>query len=76
VAIYRLLQEAAFDANDITIMTAAYEAALELLRLKDRSDPLTELIANKILEIYRNGEHDPSRVCEKTLTELGVTFDV
>jgi hypothetical protein len=72
VPIYRLLQEAAFDADETRIMAAAYEAALRLLRLESRSDPLTQLVAHKIIEIFRNGEHDPDRICEKTLKELGV----
>jgi hypothetical protein len=72
VAIYRLLQGAAFDANDIEVMAAAYEAALERVRLKNRQDPLTELIAHKIIEVYRNGERDPAHVCSVALRELGV----
>ena len=70
--IYRLLQEAAFDADATRTMAAAYEAALELLRLKDRSDPLTELIAHKIIEVYRAGEHQAPRLCARALQELGV----
>jgi hypothetical protein len=42
MAIYRLLREAAFSPDDISRMTAAYEAALRLLRLTDRTDPVTE----------------------------------
>lgn len=72
MAIYRLLQEAAFDADDIKVMSAAYEAALEAARLKNRQDPLTELIAHKIIEVYRNGERDPVHVCSVALRELGV----
>lgn len=53
-------------------MAAAYEAALELLRLKNRSDPLTELIAHKIIEVYRSGVRDPARICATSLLELGV----
>ena len=45
MAIYRLLREAAWDQADIDRMTAAYEVALTKLRLVDRTDPLTELIA-------------------------------
>ena len=70
--IYRLLQEAAFEADEIRRMTAAYEAALELVRLVDRQDALTELIARKIIDVYRAGEHDPPRLCARALTELGV----
>jgi hypothetical protein len=75
VAIYRLLQEAAFDQNDIDRMTAAYEAVLRALHLADRNDPVTELIANKIIEVARNGERDPARICARALKELGIPVD-
>lgn len=71
--IYRLLQEAAFDAEATKAMAAAYETALEVLRLKNRQDPLTKLIAHKIIEVYRSGVHDPPRICATTLKELGVS---
>lgn len=72
VPIYRLLQEAAFDADAVEVMGAAYEAALQLVMLRDRQDPLTELIASKIIELYRAGERDPPRLCAQALQELGV----
>jgi len=72
MAIYRLLQEAAFSPEDISRMTAAYEAALRLLRLTDRTDPVTEIVAKKIIEVTRNGEHDPPRICARALKELGI----
>ena len=72
MAIYRLLQEGAWDQADIERLTAAYEAALTKLRLVDRTDPLTELIAKKIIEVTRNGEHDPARICVRAIQELGV----
>jgi len=72
MAIYRLLQEASFDQPSIDRMTAAYEATLKMLRLVDRSDPLTELIAKKIIEVARNGEHDPARICARAIKEFGV----
>lgn len=56
-------------------MTAAYEAALRALRLKDRSDPITELIARKIIEIVRSGEHDPPRICARAIKELGIPLN-
>ena len=55
-------------------MTAAYEAALTLVQLKDRDDPLTELIAQKIIETYRTGMRDPARICATALKKLGVTL--
>ena len=73
MAIYRLIKEAAFEQADIDRMSAAYEAALKTLRLADRTDPLTELIAKKIIEVVRSGEHDPPRICARALKELGVS---
>jgi hypothetical protein len=72
VAIYRLLKEASFSPEDARRMTAAYEAALQLLRLVDRTDPVTELVAAKVIQIFRLGEIDPPRICARALKELGV----
>jgi hypothetical protein len=72
MAIYRLLKEAAFSPEDVRRMTAAYEAALQLLRLNDRNDPVTELLAAKTIQIFRLGENDPPRICARVLKELGV----
>jgi hypothetical protein len=72
MAIYRLLREASFDQADIDRMTAAYEAALKLLRLSNRNDPITELIAVKIIEVTALGESDPSNICARALKELGI----
>ncbi len=72
MALYRLLDEGSFDQADIDRMTAAYEAALQLLRLKDRNDPITEIVAAKIIQITRLGERDPPRICARALKELGI----
>jgi hypothetical protein len=73
VAIYRLLREASFGPEEIERMTAAYEAALKLLRLSDRTDPITELVAQKIIEAVRKGEHDPARICTCVMENLAVS---
>jgi hypothetical protein len=72
MAIYRHLEGASFGEADVERLGEAYECALNKLRLVDRKDPVTELVAGKIIEIYRSGEHDPSAVCARALEELGV----
>ena len=72
MAIYRHFSEASFQPTDIECMGAAYEAALVALQLVDRHDPVTELIASKIIEIFRTGERDRNKLCERALAELGV----
>ena len=73
MAIYRHLAEASFGEADVERLGAAYECALTKLRLVDRKDPVTELVAGKIIEIYRSGEHDPSAVCDRAVKELGAS---
>ena len=72
VPIARLLRSGTFDPADIDRITAAYEAALQLLRLVDRNDSICELLAAKIIEVFRAGESDPPRLCARALKELGV----
>ena len=62
MAIYRLLQKSAFGPEEIERMTTAYEDALRVLGLTDRSDPMTEILAKKIIEIAQTGERDPARI--------------
>jgi hypothetical protein len=70
--LHRLLGEGAFPPEDIARITKAYDAALQLLRLTDQDDPVTEIVANKIIEIARAGERDPPKICARAIKELGI----
>jgi len=48
----------------------AYEQTLRALRLKDRSDPITQLVAEKIIAIGRLGIEDPAEISGLALKEL------
>ena len=48
----------------------AFEDALRELKLVDRSDPLTEIVAKKMIEIADEGERDPIRLKDRTLQAL------
>jgi hypothetical protein len=65
--IYRLLNDAAFERKYIAIIQTAFEEVLSEMRLADRSDPLTELVAKKVIELAQKGERDPARLRELTL---------
>lgn len=69
MAIYRLLQNSAFVPEDIGRLVAAYENCLRILNLSDRSDPITELIAKKVIEVAQTGMRDP----ELALEEIGMS---
>jgi hypothetical protein len=70
VAIYRLLQEAAFGPEDVENLAAAYEDALRILGLKSRTDPLTELVAKRIIEVAQTGVRDPAKICALAIEGL------
>jgi hypothetical protein len=71
MAIYRLLREASFGPDEIGRMTAAYEQAFVALGLQDRTDPRTEILAQKIIAVARTGERDPSLICAQAIASLG-----
>jgi hypothetical protein len=75
VAIYRLLQQAAFNPEDIERLVAAYEDSLRTLKLTDRSDPLTETIAKKLIEVAQTGERDPRLLRRRALAALDLPAD-
>jgi hypothetical protein len=66
-----MLKSMEFDAAAVKGMTAAYEAILVELELTDRTDPLTELVATKIIDHCRiTGECDPDRLCQLVLQDI------
>jgi len=44
---------------------------LKTMGLVDREDPMTTLVAKKLIELARTGEHDPARLKERTLQAFG-----
>jgi hypothetical protein len=72
MAIYRILQGAAFDPETIQLMTTAYEDTLRGLGLVDRSDPITEIVAKKIIEVTQSGARDADQIRHRALIALGV----
>jgi hypothetical protein len=59
-----------FDPEDVAKLAAAFEAALSELRLVDRKDPMTMTVAKLIIELAKNGERDPKKLCDHALKIL------
>jgi hypothetical protein len=70
MAMYRLLQHSAFGPEDLNRLGAAYERTLEALGLTDRNDPMTELVAKKLLAIHETGVLDPVGLSQRAVQEL------
>ena len=63
----RALQGRVFSPDELQVLTTAFEETLRELRLVDRSDPATEMVAKKIIELADEGERDPVRLRERTV---------
>jgi hypothetical protein len=72
MAIYRLLQHSAFTPEDIEPIVAAYEDCLRILKLTNRSDPLTEIIAQAIFAIAQTGVRDPIQLRSLALEKIAI----
>jgi len=70
--IYRLLQNSPLGPEEIAVLTDAYERTLRKLDLVDRTDPITELIARKVIELGQRGVREANQLFELTIKELGV----
>ena len=70
--IHRLLQNVPLGPDEINRLSLAYEAALIALKLADREDPITQIIAKKIIEVGQTGWRDPAKICEIAIQELGL----
>jgi hypothetical protein len=71
MAIYRLLQNSPLGPEEIAVLTDAYERTLRKLNL-DRTDPITEIIAKKIIELGQRGVREATQLVELAIKELGV----
>jgi hypothetical protein len=51
-------------------MSVAFEMARAALRLTDRSDAVTEMLARRIIDLAKKGVLDPDRLCEQALLDF------
>ena len=51
-----------FGPEEIAVMTTAFEQLLLDYKLVSRDDPLVTMLAKLVIELVRNGEHDPEKL--------------
>jgi hypothetical protein len=56
--------------EDAQALVAAFEGTLRELNLVDREDPLTLIVAKKVIELAKKGERDPSRLRDLTMRSV------
>lgn len=65
--IRQLLDHAVFNPEEIAMLRDVFEDTLRALNLADRSDPVTMLVAKKLIELASQGERDAGRLREAAL---------
>jgi hypothetical protein len=73
MAILRLLENSSLTPEENSRLIAAYERTLHTLDLVDRNDPITQIVAKKIIEISNRGGDalEISKLAVKELIGIG-----
>ena len=59
-----------FEPEEVASLTAAFDAALNKLGLVNRKDPMTTTVAKLIIQLAKDGERDPKKLCDQALKIL------
>ena len=59
-----------FEPEELASFTAAFDAALSKLGLVDRKDPMITTVAKLIIQLAKDGERDPKKLCDQALEIL------
>ena len=70
--IIRLLQEGNASPVEVERLNRAFAFTLKSLHLVDRNDPICEIVARKVMEIGRDGTHDPREIAKLAVKQLGL----
>jgi hypothetical protein len=65
-----MLRTASFSPEDIERLTTAYEDALRALRVVNRADPITVVIARRIIDAAKTGVRDSNDLCALAIKDL------
>ena len=64
-----------FSPEDLGAMGKAFTTALGKLGLNDRSDPLVEMVARRIVRAAMSGERDPIKLYEIAVERVSERID-
>ena len=64
------LKGQAFDPELVNAMGVAFSNTCDALGLAERTDPITSLVAEKIIELAQRGLRNPAAMHRRAMTEL------
>ena len=59
-----------FDRKTTRVMGVAFERTRVALGIAERRDDVNEIVAKTIVELTKQGERNPDRLCERALQSL------
>ena len=65
-----MLKTLSFSPEDVERLATAYEDALHALRIVNRADPITVVIAKRIIDAAQTGMRDPKELCALAIKDL------
>src|SRR5262245_17739238 len=57
----------AFDDETVRLIDLAFEITRAVLKIEDQNEPAKEVIADKLIDLAKQGERDPERLSEQVL---------
>ena len=66
-----LFYSTGFDPETVKTLCAAYDKACKSLHDTGQPDIVSEIIAQRIISLAKQGERDADRLCEGALSALG-----
>jgi hypothetical protein len=64
------LKDSSFDPDQVAAMSAALEQASRWLKANPRPGLMTDVVAQRIIDLARTGERDPTKLSTGALAQL------
>ena len=58
--------------EEIELLNKAFNHALNLLGVVDRSDPLCDMVARNVIEVGASGPSEPREIAEMAVARIGL----
>lgn len=68
--INRLFRDGKIKPEEVERLNRAFTFTLHRLHLVDRSDPICDIVARKVIEIDAAGTHDPEEIAKLATKQL------
>lgn len=72
MTVHRILQNVPLGPERIAELVEAYQVTLQELNLAEHDDPMTQMIAKKIIEVSQTGVRDPKDISRLAIRALGL----